>query len=261
MGTMKRVLVMAVLTALAAAPIAAAAQATPVRSGDTTALDPLALAREQIAARNLDSAAALIRRVAEAPSQGTSARLEAWVLLGVVEFYRAGDSATASAFRQALALDPGFQVTLSDVDPAIPRILAAERAALPPPVQRLPREVAEVKDCVGKCPEGVRPPQFSFFPHMQILEASVGVYDTRMRTFMTFHVVVGADGIVEPESIITAAGTAPGAEAEVRRGLIQARFTPGRADGVPCRTRVTLRFDFEAEGTSWVKYTFRVQAR
>jgi hypothetical protein len=82
-----------------------------------------------------------------------------------------------------------------------------------------------------------------------------------MRTFLTLHVIVGADGIIEPESMIIASGTAPGAEAEVRRALIQARFTPGRKDGVPCRTRVRLRFDFEAEGTSWVKYTYRVQAR
>jgi hypothetical protein len=261
MGTMKRALVVAMLTALAAAPTTAAAQSPPVQSGDTTAADPLAPAREQVAARNLDSAAALIRRVAEAPSQSVATRIEAWVLLGVVDFYRSGDSATAFAFRQALVLDPGFQVTLNNVDPAVERILATERAALSTTVRPPPPEPAGVQECVGRCPEGVRPPQFSFFPHVQILEASVGVHDTRMRTFLTFRVIVGADGIIEPESIIIASGTAPGAELEVRRALVQSRFTPGRKDGVPCRTRVTLRFDFEAEGTTWVKYTYRVQSR
>jgi hypothetical protein len=256
MGTMKLVLVV-VLTALAAAP----AQGTPVQSSDTTSADLLAPAREQVAARNLDSAAVLIRRVAEDPSQSAATRVRAWVLLGVVDFYRSGDSATAFAFRQALALDPGFEATLHDVDPAIGRILAAERFTRSTPVRPPPAEVAAVQECVGRCPQGVRPPQFAFFPHIQILEASVGVHDTRMRTFLTFHVIVGADGIIEPESMIIASGTAPGAEAEVRRALIQARFTPGRKDGVPCRTRVRLRFDFEAEGTSWVKYTYRVQAR
>jgi hypothetical protein len=261
MGTMKLVLVVAVLTALAAAQTAAPAQGTPVRSGDTTSADALAPAREQVAARNLDSAAVLIRRVAEAASRAAATRVKAWVLLGVVDFYRSGDSATAFAFRQALALDPGLQVALDQYDPEIARILAAERAAQLARAQPRPVERAPLHDCLGKCPEGIRPPQFSFFPHILIADASVGVHDTRMRTFLTFHVVVGADGIIEPETLIMSGGTAPGAEAEVRRALIQARFAPGRADGVPCRTRVSLRFDFEAEGTSWVKYTYRVQAR
>lgn len=263
MGTMKRVLVVAVLTALTTAPTAAPAQATSVPTGDTTSADPLAPAREQVAARNLDSAAALIRRVAEAPTQSVATRVEAWVLLGLVDFYRSGDSATAFAFRQALALDPGFQVTLSNVDPAVERILAAERAALagvvPPP--RIDPAGEPVHDCLAKCPEGVRPPQFAFFPQIEFTNASVGLNDRRSRTFLTLHAVIGADGIIEPETIIVASGTARGTETEVRRGLIQARFTPGRKDGVRCRTRVTLRFDFEAEGTSWVKYSYRVQAR
>ena len=237
---MKLVLVVAVLTALTTAPTAAPAQATSVPTGDTTSADPLAPAREQVAAHNLDSAAALIRRVAEAPSQGAATRVRAWVLLGVVDFYRSGDSATAFAFRQALALDPGVEVRLNDVDPAIGRIFAAERAALPGvvPPPRIDPAGEPVHDCLAKCPEGVRPPQFAFFPQIEF-----------------------TNGIIEPETIIVSGGTARGTETEVRRGLIQARFTPGRKDGVRCRTRVTLRFDFEAEGTSWVRYSYRVQAR
>jgi hypothetical protein len=263
MGMMKLTLVVAMVTGLAAAPTRGAAQSTPVQSGDTTAADPLAPAREQVAARNLDSAAALIRRVAEAPSQSVATRVEAWVLLGVVDFYRSGDSATAFAFRQALALDPAFEATLNNVDPAVERILAAERAALPGvvPPPRIDPAAEPVHDCLGKCPEGVTPPQFAFFPQIEFANASVGLSDRRSRTFLTLHAVVGADGIIEPETIMVASGTARGTETEVRRGLIQARFTPGRKDGVRCRTRVTLRFDFEAEGTSWVKYTYRVQSR
>jgi hypothetical protein len=60
---------------------------------------------------------------------------------------------------------------------------------------------------------------------------------------------------------VVASGTARGAEQEMRRGLTQARFAPARADGVRVRARVTLRFNFEAEGTSWVKYTYQVTAR
>lgn len=232
----------------------------------------LEAANAQIAARNLDSASTLLRRLAEAPDRPLADRVRAWVLLGVVAFYATGDSATAFAFRQALELDPGLEAAFDEVDPAIARILAAERAALasraqPPPgetapVVLLPVAAAPVQDCVGKCPEGVQPPQFTFFPpEIQFMNASVSLNDRRNRTYLTFRVIVGADGTIEPESVIMAGGSARNTEAELRRGLAQARFTPGRADGVRVRTRVTLRFDFEAEGTSRIKYTYRVVVR
>lgn len=222
----------------------------------------LQAASAQIAAHNLDSAATLLRRVAEAPAHTAADRVKAWVLLGVVGFYTTGDSAAASAFRQALALDPGLQAAFDQFDPALTHILAAERAALTSPAQPPPPAAAPaVYDCVGKCPEGVRPPQFTFFPQLQIMDASVSVYDTRMRTYLTFRAVISADGILEPETLEVSGGTARRTEEEIRRGLAQARFAPGRADGIPVRTRVTLRFDFEAEGSSWIKYTYRVMAR
>ena len=107
----------------------------------------------------------------------------------------------------------------------------------------------------------MRPPQFVFFPQIQFANASVGVHDTRSRTFLLFEAVVGADGVIEPETLLMSGGTARGTEMELRRGLVQVRFSPGRADGVPARTRVRLRFEFEAEGTSWIKYSYRVMAR
>jgi hypothetical protein len=114
-------------------------------------------------------------------------------------------------------------------------------------------------DCLRKCPEGVRPPQFAFFPQIDFTDADAGVRGTnRMRTFLTFQAVVGADGVLEPETVQVTGGSARSAEAELRRGLAQSRFRPGTANGVPVRTRVTLRFDFEAEGVNWVKYTYRV---
>ena len=93
------------------------------------------------------------------------------------------------------------------------------------------------------------------------MNASVGVHDTRMRTFLLFEGVVSAEGVIEPETLVMTAGTARGTESELRRGLAQARFSPGRAAGVPVRTRIRVRFDFEAEGTAWVKYTYKVMVR
>jgi hypothetical protein len=118
-----------------------------------------------------------------------------------------------------------------------------------------------VYDCLNKCPAGVVPPRFAFFPRIDIAGASVGVYDRRSRTFLQFEAVIGPDGTIEPETVIVSGGTARGTEEELRRGLVQARFAPGRAGDVPVRARVRLRFDFEAEGVNWVKYTYRVTAR
>jgi len=74
---MKLVAMLGALAALVAAPVAA--------QDSSVAL--LAAARAHFAARNLDSAAAIFRRVAEA--------LQAWVMLGVVDFYRSGGGAKA----------------------------------------------------------------------------------------------------------------------------------------------------------------------
>ncbi len=234
----------------------AACVAAPAQAQDASV--ELAAARAHLAAHNLDSAAAVFRRVAEAPERTQTDRIQAWVMLGVVDFYRSGDSATAHAFRQALALDPGFEVAaLAQFDPAIAKILDVERAALPARASAPP-----VYECLGKCSDGVFPPRFTFFPEIEFpMNASVGVHDTRMRTFLVFETVISAQGIIEPETLIMTGGTARGTESELRRGLAQARFSPGRAGGVPVRTRIRIRFDFEAEGTSWVKYTYRVMAR
>ena len=253
---MKLAVIVGALAVLVAAP--APAQDSSVQL--------LAAARAHLAAHHLDSAAAMFRRVAEAPEQTQTDRIQAWVMLGVVDFYRSGDSAAAHAFRQALALDPGFQVAaLAQFDPEIAKILEAQRAALPSRADAAgakPSSAPPVYECLGKCSDGVFPPRFTFFPEIEFpMNASVGVHDTRMRTFLLFETVISGEGIIEPETLIMTGGTARGTESELRRGLAQARFSPGRAGGGPVRTRVRIRFDFEAEGTSWVKYTYRVMAR
>ena len=228
----------------------------------------LAAARAHLAARHMDSAAVIYRRVAEAPGWPANDRVQAWVMLGVVDYYRSGDSATADAFRHALELDSAFEVkSLAQFDPAIADILTAQRAKLfaaPAPAARPVSPTSQelpVYDCLNKCPVNVAAPQFEFFPRIEVADASVSISDRRSRTFLQFEAVVGPTGVLEPESVIVSGGTARGAEAEIRRGLMQARFSPGRFNAVPVRARVRLRFDFEAEGTSWVKYTYRVTAR
>src|SRR5207249_4440573 len=95
--------------------------------------------------------AASVFRPARMRGRAVRVRVEAWVLLGVVGFYQQGDSAAAQAFRQALALDPGLQATALDrFDPALPQILAVERAALPSRAAPAPPVGAAIRDCLRK---------------------------------------------------------------------------------------------------------------
>src|SRR2546427_312777 len=96
-------------------------------SGAPASAELIAQARAQLRARQLDSAAVLLRRVTDAPARSPAERVQAWVLLGIVNFYSASDSAASDAFRQAFSLDPGLDVAgLDGFDPEIAR-LAGER--------------------------------------------------------------------------------------------------------------------------------------
>src|SRR5258708_11656737 len=96
---MKRVVIVAGLVALIAAP-AAAQDSSP---------ELLAAARAHLAAHHLDSAAVAFRRVAGAPERSASDRIQAWGMLGVVGFFRTRGSATAHAVRHPPAVGPGLQ--------------------------------------------------------------------------------------------------------------------------------------------------------
>ena len=77
-----------------------------------TAADRITAARVEFRAMKLDSAAVLLRYAMDSTAAPSRADLvEAWLLLGVVEFYRGNDSATASSFHQALALEPRLEAS------------------------------------------------------------------------------------------------------------------------------------------------------
>src|SRR5574342_561312 len=55
----------------------------------------------------LDSAAVLLREALDTSGHPMrSDQVEAWLLLGVISFYKGDDSGTAGDFRHAIALDP-----------------------------------------------------------------------------------------------------------------------------------------------------------
>ena len=253
---MRDVIILGVLAGTLVAAPGAAQDSAPAAPSEQL----LAAARAQLAASQLDSAAVLLHRVAEAPARTVADRIQAWVLLGVVDFYRSGDSAAAVAFRHALALDPTFQVAaLEQFDPAAARILAAERAALAPVATPAPSAAEAPVDCVRRCPDGVRPPRFTYFPRLELHTDIFGRWGTN--AYLVLQAVISAGGVVEPESVWMAGGTAGVLEATMRDALVQARFQPAWAGGVPVRARAAIRFDFRAEGLSSVRYTYQVMAR
>ena len=139
-----------------------------------------------------------------------------------------------------------------------------QQPAPPPAPPPADTTLPDLVECTGRCPEGITAPRFVSFPNLYIMSASsagVDLADRRSRTFLLFQGVVNGDGILETETVQVTGGTARGVEAEMRRGLAQARFAPAMRGALPVRARVTIRFEFEAEGTSWVKYTYRVTAR
>src|SRR2546425_1538980 len=85
-----------VVTPLCFGPAVVHAQAD---SGAPASAELITQARAQLRARQLDSAAVLLRRVTDAPARSPAARVQAWVLLGIVNFYSASDSAASEAFR------------------------------------------------------------------------------------------------------------------------------------------------------------------
>src|SRR6266699_2943570 len=71
-------------------------------AGQSAADDRLAAARAAMRAMNFDSAASLLRQTLDSTGRPShDERLEAWLLLGVVQFYQGDDSGTAADFRQA----------------------------------------------------------------------------------------------------------------------------------------------------------------
>ena len=261
---------------LTVAVLAAMLQQPNAPPAEPPSQELLLAAVNHINAQQLDSAAILLRRVGESPSRLVADRLKAWILLGVVDYYRRGDSASADALRHALALDPEVRAPgITNDYPDVARILEAERLALSgrrPPVDTAPTVdplpiTADtiVHDCLARCPEGVQPPHFTYFPDLGFLEGDPGMgagrNDRRMRSFLLFHGVVGGDGRLRPETVDVQGGSARGMEGQMRRALFQARFSPGRYLGNPASTRIAIRFDFEAEGSGQVRYSYRVVAR
>src|SRR3989454_1163496 len=86
-------------------------------------------ARVQLAANHLDSAEALLRAALDSTAPATPAdRNNALVWDGIVQFLRGHEDLARTAFRQALALDPGLNVNgLDQLSPELAQLFQQEK--------------------------------------------------------------------------------------------------------------------------------------
>ena len=229
--------------------------------------DYLAQAREQISHRNSDSALALLRLVTDSQAGEAVARqVEAWILTGVVSYYRGEDSSVVEAFRRAFALDPGVQAAgLGAIDSSLAATFEAQRPKRVAAVLPAPATADSVYECVKRCPSGVSKPSLSHFPQVspqdvppsasQIYPGASGLGASGLRGAIEFHFIVNEAGSVEPGSVEVSMSTARTWQPAFLQGLLQARFRPAMLGPRPVRARVRLRIDINAEGMDQFRYS------
>lgn len=218
-------------------------------------------ARAKLNEHRYDDAAALLRLALEPQANATAAeRLDALILLGIVQFYAGRDSLMRAAFREALVLHPELEVAgLARLDAELAEVVAAERQALLAERQALaagqvqagdtglppgPSPVArgagpgELYRCIPTCAGIQDPPQFVSMPRVEIPDHLA----PRGALRLVMEAVVDTSGRVEPKSVRIAFTNAAGMEGTFEQALRQARFRPGRLAGRPVRVLVELTF-------------------
>jgi TonB family protein len=208
------------------------AAASPVLAVQASPAGRIAAGRAQIQARQLDSAALLLRRVTADSAAAPAERAEAWVWLGVVGFYAGDDSAAADAFRAAVALDPGIDASgLTRLDPVLGDLF---RAAL-----------ARAAPCGGDtvCLElevDERPSVLSAEP----VAYPEGLRQARVEGRVTVQAVIDTTGRAEPNSVKILQSPDPGFERSAKNFVLRSRFRPARVRGRAVRVLVNVPIDY-----------------
>jgi len=211
----------------------AAAGALRLVAGQSPSYDRLDAARVQLRAMKLDSAAVLLRGALDTASRPTrDDQVQAWLLLGVIAFYKADDSGTSADFRHALALDPLVRADgLARYDSALVVLLNAQRSTAVvdtgPPATR----TDEVVDCTRTCPRDVALPRLDELRALDAYGSDRFAAEHDRYGTMTVELIVDTTGHVAPGSLrmVSSNLQIKRLEQTLLVGLEQARFIPGRA--------------------------------
>jgi hypothetical protein len=205
--------------------------------------DILVQARARIRERNLDSAVVLLRAVTDSTTWSDSARrIEAFLLAGIVHYYRGDDSSSTVAFREALELRPDLVVTqLGGLDSALAALFERTRAVLRGP------PLDTIYSCSPRCrgldvePVLLNPGgPGSVVVSMALPGPPVA---TRLNAGSALlRAVIDTAGLVEPGSEMVVYSTLPDAVLQaLLQSLRAARYRPGRAHGHAVRVLIERR--------------------
>jgi hypothetical protein len=210
-----------------------AAGATCPVAGQSTSDDRLEAARVQLRAMRLDSAAVLLRAVLDTAGHPTrDDQVQAWLLLGVISFYKGEDSGTSGAFRAALALDPLLKGDgLTRYDSALVVLFNAQRstAVVDTGSRATPTDV--VVDCTKTCPSDVVLPRLDEVRALGAMGSDEFAAEHDRTGTMTVEFIVDTTGHVVPRSLrlVESNLQMKTLEQTFMVGLEQARFLPGRS--------------------------------
>jgi len=205
--------------------------------GQRTPSARLSAARTALQSMKLDSAALVLRQLLRSADEiRQEDRVEAWLLLGIVQFYQGSDSAAGADFREALILQPGLRADgLATYDSALVTLLEAQR----------PDATASM-DCSKRGASGVARPRLMSFPSFEGLPADFFDVVHNLDGALTLRFVVDSTGRVVPGTVGVVSSTLKmkELEREMLRAFPRAEFTAGRADGrsVSVMVQFTLRF-------------------
>ncbi len=230
-----------------------------IGAAQSSAAERLSAARVLLRALRFDSAAQLARAALDSASGASrSDRVEAWLLLGVVEFYQGHDSGTGAAFRQALELEPQLDASgLSRYDSSLVVLLEAQRLALGTRPAAPPSDPNAVVDCTRLCPDVVYPHLLEFRPNWPPVELFDVVH---YRGRMTVRFATDTAGGVLPGSITMVYSELPAPLKPVAQAWLdalgRARFKPAHtAAGQPAAVLLEVRVAFERGRVSSVSAT------
>jgi len=247
-----------------------AAVCCPLVTAAQTPAERLVTARRHIAARQLDSArAVLLVAIDSASGAPPAVRAEGFVLLAIVEEHLGSDSAARAAIVQAVRIDPDLQVDgLDDIVPGLAVFLEEERCRVAGRITaaglcapRAPaRDTAQApfQDCVRRCPDGVSKPILRELPDIGFSLPQGQMGPSGVRGQVTLEFIVSPEGFADAGSARIASSTIRAFELFLLNRLTTARFYPAFAPDGAVAARIRLRFDFRAVGLDRVSYSVKV---
>lgn len=217
-------------------------------AGQNASYERLVAARVQLRAMQLDSAAVLLREALDTSGHPVrSDQVEAWLLLGVISFYKGDDSGTAGDFRHAIALDPLLKSDgLARYDSALVGLFDAQRSVAVAGRGPTASLTGDVVDCTRTCPDDVILPRFNSMEALEGLVPDRFTMEHGRWGMMTVRFIVDSGGRVAMGSmqLVTSSMQIKPLEQALLGGLARATFTPPSAGGRRISVMVEGRMGF-----------------